>query len=275
MFIHIFTYPRLPLPESILLGWAYRRDLQADFWQTVTDLPHLIHPENSHKTLTKGLRMILLLESAIVGFIEAKLPDNIPSSGLHSTENEKEHHGAHSAVHGPKWPKMAQNGPNMPKSKQESFAVSFGYPTPGHFYWKNLKDRKKGGLGGIETLNFQPPIISNTSWHQKTPHQHPPRSSWTKCNTHTHTLPISRFGSLQAPTGLDTDDEVRIVLNDFEDHDQQHLMQRYADTPAESWESWHVFWHVFWHVRTEPPGRGSKCIRHSWRWTHQDWSVLC
>lgn len=51
-----------------------------------------------------------------------------------------------------------------------------------------------------------------------------------------HTLPISRFGSLQAPTGLDTDDEVRIVLNDFEDHDQQNLMQRYADTPAESWE---------------------------------------
>lgn len=52
--------------------------------------------------------MILLLESAIVAFIEAKLPDNIPSSGLHSTENEKEHHGAHSAVRGhmgPKWPK--------------------------------------------------------------------------------------------------------------------------------------------------------------------------
>ena len=39
-----------------------------------------------------------------------------------------------------------------------------------------------------------------------------------------------RFGSVQAPTGLDADDEVRIVLNDFEHHDQQHLMQRYADT---------------------------------------------
>jgi hypothetical protein len=75
--------------------------------------------------------MILLLESAIVGFIEAKLPDNIRSSGLHSTENEKEHHGAHSAVHG-------HMGPNL----LESFAVSFGHPTPGLI----LKDRKKVGL---------------------------------------------------------------------------------------------------------------------------------
>ena len=186
--------------------------------------------------------MILWLKSAIIVGFQVFTGDNLAFTVKRMRKNTTEP---------TRW---CAAGPNL---KTLQLALGTQHLEYLDSYWK---------IGAIEIVHFRPLIISNTSsCHQKTPHQHPPLWSWTTCMT---LYPVL-FGSFQAPTGLDADDEVRIVLNDFEHHDQQHLLTQ-RQPPGQLG------------VRTGPPERGSKCIPHSWRngtlgcttWMHKDWSGI-
>ena len=148
-------------------------------------------------------------------------------SGLHSTENEKEHHRAHSAVRG-------HMGPNL----WESFAVGFGHPTPG-IPGLILKDSRWHW-----NCEFSAPycIIWNTSCQQNSTSKH--------CTTH---FVSDLFRLPQVWTQMMRSGLFSMTLNTMINNTSCSAMRiRCGQANGEQ--------------RTEPPGRGSKCIPHSWRW---------